>query len=442
MPYSKKNYPDRIKMLPVHAQDIWVSAFNNAIKNNSEESSNKIAWSAVKKAGYTKNSKNQWIKASESYMYFNTINLSEGENIPNSVEIMRVGKWQHPVYGNFKITNETMKNIISNFDNKVRGTDISFDLEHGSTNHKSEAVCWVKKLRKEGSKLFAEVEWTDLGIEKIKSKSFKYFSPEFRFIYKDNETGSVFKDVLFGGGLTNRPFIKNMNPIMLSETIESNEYNSELYSPCKNVESEVNSMNEELMKLLKLSETATEAEMKTAVKTLLEGNVKLSEMESKVTELEGKISALNNEKSELTVKLNEAMGSKSNVEQENIKLNERVKNIESQLITTEWENIYNIALSEGKIVPAMAEVFKSQFMANPEQTKETIKNLPVLVKLNEQGTSQGKEEEKTNMALFEEKVNNIMLTEKLAYDEATIKVASQEPDLYLSVRNERRVGCN
>lgn len=52
MPYTSP--PSRIKGLPKHAQDIWVSSFNSAWKQDkNEEMCNKVAWSAVKKAGET-----------------------------------------------------------------------------------------------------------------------------------------------------------------------------------------------------------------------------------------------------------------------------------------------------------------------------------------------------------------------------------------------------
>jgi len=63
MPYQKGSPPDRIKGLPEHAQDIWIEAFNSAHKDNpdDEEKCNKIAWGAVKNAGYTEKD-GKWIK--------------------------------------------------------------------------------------------------------------------------------------------------------------------------------------------------------------------------------------------------------------------------------------------------------------------------------------------------------------------------------------------
>ena len=76
MPYRSTNdLPDSVKnVLPDHAQDIYKEAFNGAYdeyKNpedrrgdaDREEVAHKVAWSAVKKAGYEKGNDNTWHKA-------------------------------------------------------------------------------------------------------------------------------------------------------------------------------------------------------------------------------------------------------------------------------------------------------------------------------------------------------------------------------------------
>ena len=59
MPYTLSDYPDKIKMLPENAKIIWIKAFNNAFKqyNSNEKISNQTAWTAIKKAGYRKDTK-------------------------------------------------------------------------------------------------------------------------------------------------------------------------------------------------------------------------------------------------------------------------------------------------------------------------------------------------------------------------------------------------
>ena len=58
MPYTRKNdLPDNIQnILPTHAEDIYKSAFNNALKEyqGDESRAHAVAWAAVKHK-YTKN---------------------------------------------------------------------------------------------------------------------------------------------------------------------------------------------------------------------------------------------------------------------------------------------------------------------------------------------------------------------------------------------------
>jgi cation transport regulator len=66
MPYSKDSPPERIKGLPSHAKEIWVSAFNSAFKeyDEDEEKSNAVAWSAVK-TKYKQESDGTWVAKTE-----------------------------------------------------------------------------------------------------------------------------------------------------------------------------------------------------------------------------------------------------------------------------------------------------------------------------------------------------------------------------------------
>jgi phage I-like protein len=418
----KTKIKDIIDGLPEYQKDIWLKTFNKSIESNTEKNSISIA--------------NETVKASETFYY--TISLSEEKN--NKIEIMRTGKWKHNIYGLFEITNNTIDNIITNFKNKVRGIDISFDLEHGDTAHKGEAVCWVKNLIKKGNSLLAEVEWTKFGKEKIKEKSFKYFSPEFKFVYTDSETGKIYNNVLLGGGLTNRPFIKNMSPIMLSETIQS-----EFNSPCILVKNKEDiEMNKELLKALKLSEEATNEEISNAINNLIETSNKLSEIETELTTLkaekaikETEITTLKADKLSLSTKLSETLANKSTAEQENIALKESVEAIQLKLKESDWESIKTIALNEGKLTPAMVDVFKTQYMVNPEATKQLIDCLQPVVALNEKGSSNGNDEV-SHLELFNKEVKENMIKEKLDYEKALIFTEKNNPSLFKLADNERK----
>ena len=63
MPYIISSPPERIKMLPKHAQRIWISAYNSAYKqyDKDEEKANKVAWAEVKRL-YRKTKEGKWVK--------------------------------------------------------------------------------------------------------------------------------------------------------------------------------------------------------------------------------------------------------------------------------------------------------------------------------------------------------------------------------------------
>ena len=77
MPYNATSeLPESVKnVLPDHAQDIYKEAFNSASDEyaspeerrgdaDREETAHKVAWSAVKKAGYEKGDDDKWHKDS------------------------------------------------------------------------------------------------------------------------------------------------------------------------------------------------------------------------------------------------------------------------------------------------------------------------------------------------------------------------------------------
>ena len=130
---------------------------------------------------------------------------------------MSVGEWEHPHLGIVKISTADLHRFVENFRNNVRGVNLFVDLSHKAEEG---AVGEFKELQVRGNQLWANVVWTEEGERLIKSGKYNYFSPEFVFSWKDPATGQLYKDVLFGGALTNRPFLKHMERIALSESAE------------------------------------------------------------------------------------------------------------------------------------------------------------------------------------------------------------------------------
>lgn len=157
--------------------------------------------------------------------------LGEGKAPRTSwIQILREGRWDHPKYGVIDIGEKTFGNLERNFHDDVRGIRIAVDVEH---RPELGAIGWVKELENRENGEYALVEWNKKGADLVKNNEYKYVSAEFSPKYKDPETGREYKDVLVAVTLTNRPFIKRMEPVLLSESAMMNRFSAKdlLLSP-------------------------------------------------------------------------------------------------------------------------------------------------------------------------------------------------------------------
>lgn len=147
-----------------------------------------------------------------------TINFSE--HMPHIIEVAKVIEGVHPQYGVVKITKEDLKSMLRNFSEGVTGVDLSINFDH----EKREAVGWIKDLflNFEEDVLLASVYWCPDGAKALADKSFRYFSPEFRFNYVHPHTGEEHGPTLLGGALVNHPFLKMGAIVDLSNKSEGN----------------------------------------------------------------------------------------------------------------------------------------------------------------------------------------------------------------------------
>lgn len=143
------------------------------------------------------------------------VNLEEGKRT-SWVTITRTGTFSDPRYGEFTITRDMLLAMVGNFDKRAYGQDIFIDVSHRPQDG---AAGKVTKLTVEGDRLRALVEWTDFGIDAIQKRGFVYLSAEYHENFKDNEKGERHGPVLLGAGLTVRPVIKGLDPVLLSEAV-------------------------------------------------------------------------------------------------------------------------------------------------------------------------------------------------------------------------------
>ena len=144
------------------------------------------------------------------------IKLAENNEPPREVQVLRVGTFFDPRYGQFQITKQMLLSMKKNFDDNVRKLSLAFDFKHESEDI---AAGWFQtvNLRNDDTELWAEVEWTVEGARKLADRLFRYVSADFSANYIDNETLKEHGPCLLGAALTNRPVIKGMDPITLTE---------------------------------------------------------------------------------------------------------------------------------------------------------------------------------------------------------------------------------
>jgi phage I-like protein len=219
--------------------------------------------------------------------------LETNNSIPEEIQLLREGTFDDFWTGKFTIDKKMLKEMKKNFDDNVRGIDLAIDIAH--MNY-MDAAGWIKdvELKENDSELWAKIAWTELGIEKVQKKLFRYLSSEFDTRYKDNESGIEFGYVLLGAGLTNRPFVKGMKPT---------------------------------------TNLTEEKKMEEKIKELQESNVKLSE---ELKKLQDNIKSLSDEK--------------ENLVKENLSL-------KSEIETSKKEHEFQAMLQENKVVPAQKEAW-------------------------------------------------------------------------------------
>lgn len=133
-----------------------------------------------------------------------------------------LGTFHHPEYGTLRFNRALLDEVKRHFDEEVRGIEIALDVDHTASKGNSAAPGWMEQMAyREAAEdapagLWALIRWTELGVDLLGKEIYKYFSPEFGK-HLNELTGKKIDNVPIGGALTNRPFLKSMRPIQLSE---------------------------------------------------------------------------------------------------------------------------------------------------------------------------------------------------------------------------------
>jgi hypothetical protein len=134
---------------------------------------------------------------------------------PVVIEVCRDGRWEHPELGTIEITPAVRESFVRNFQADVRRCgELPLDYDH----EEGPAPGWIRRIYSEGSRLYAEVELTPAGRQRVRDREYRFFSPTWHPDYRDRESGKRFGPTLLGGALTNRPFIRGMAAVCCAET--------------------------------------------------------------------------------------------------------------------------------------------------------------------------------------------------------------------------------
>ena len=301
-------------------------------------------------------------KMSEFRSSPNLIKFSE-ENLPDKIQILRAGSFFHDGR-EIEVSQKDLISMVQNFSERVRGIDLMIDFSH---NSEGEAAGWIKNLILSDDKgeLWAEVDWTKAGQDSLKNKAFRYISADFSFAYKDNESLKNHGATLFGAGLTNRPVVKSMEPIILSE------------------------ININLNKEDKMDEEK-------------------KEMQEGALSLEDAMQVIEDLKDDLLKKDEELISIRKELEEGKLKGEEKLAEMKKEKELTEKNQAFDKKLSEGVVVEAQRQAFIDNDM-------DKFLSLQADIKLSESGNAQTPKESSFNESNFQDKI--IALAEKRAREE-------------------------
>jgi len=112
----KNVLPEAARVLPKAGQSVWMKAFNQALdEGQSETEASKIAWAAVKRAGYSKNSNGKWGKSMDTDFVLN----EEDDTFVFGAPIMKIDVQKRIVEGFATLNNVDQAGDLVDLDASV-----------------------------------------------------------------------------------------------------------------------------------------------------------------------------------------------------------------------------------------------------------------------------------------------------------------------------------
>lgn len=194
---------------------------------------------------------------SKAYSHFTMLEKHGTNSFPLSalkIPFFRLGAWKHPKYGNIVGDQAAFDSIQKNFRDNVLGRPIFVRLGHDKDGNPTfgtaPAEAWVKDIRQDGDTLYAIAEPTKPQItDDVRNKRYRFSSAEYDPHFINKETGKDVGPTLTAIGLTNEPFLTQ-----LQENVVLADQPDQIYLDYKEVQkmSEKNLLQENNILLTKM----------------------------------------------------------------------------------------------------------------------------------------------------------------------------------------------
>jgi len=362
----------------------------------------------------------------------------DGKEFASWIQAMTLGTYEHPDYGKIEFTADRLKTFADGVNKRITGVIPDIDYDHKKRT--DIAAGWVQQAEVRDDGLWIFVEWTPKAYEAIKNKEYKYFSPEFVDSWTHPKSGQTFSDVLRGGALTNRPFLKDIKELQLTE--ESDEFMTK---------EQIKFFTEKLN--LKLNDNASQEDIIKAIMAALE-NHKSEENSTEGTEgntnTEGSTTELSEtEKSKLladpvTAKFFNMMETQSKLLTEQTAKNAAMaKKFHDIDVEGKISKLNEVATTKGVVIPtAVKDMIKKFFDKADEETSGSVVTiLSEFIKVGVASTGEigngdsGGSGDDDAVIKFTERINTLMEEKKLSFTEAAIQLSSDDPEGFAVYRN-------
>ena len=300
--------------------------------------------------------KKQPAKGQIEGMYFNQVLIAPVEK-DGFTKIVPLGRFANHPYGDHTVEVRHLREMADNFKNG--GTDLLVDYEHRSIFfNDTKAAGWSYGIEAREDGLYWKYpEFTKAAAEMISNKEYKYFSPVYHLDFVD-KYGRHLGAKFINAALTNMPIMDTEIDHIPNSGLPENQ------------------MSKEFLKKLGLPENATEAQVEEKL-TALRKSLSLGEDATLDQVIDAAGKKPDKPEAEAKVPVGDKPKSKAPAEGgEDIE--KRIKALEereAKAVEREAEALVNSAITEGKIQPALKEVFVNAARQDFEGTKKRLEGL-------------------------------------------------------------------